>query len=84
MRNSEGNRLIVLSLELHIQTRGDLLPDPNFDPIAAIAYVARDYRNYSSEHERYGVRVRAQVGQLGSGLGLGLGLAYPDTRGPPT
>ena len=30
--------LTILSIELHMQTRRDLCPDPNFDPICAIFY----------------------------------------------
>ena len=30
--------LTVLSLELHIETRGDLRPDPEFDPVVCIFY----------------------------------------------
>eukprot|EP00112_Aurelia_sp_Birch-Aquarium-sp1_P026635 Seg958.6 transcript_id=Seg958.6/GoldUCD/mRNA.D3Y31 product="DNA polymerase zeta catalytic subunit" protein_id=Seg958.6/GoldUCD/D3Y31 len=34
----EIQHLTILSIELHMQTRRDLCPDPNFDPICAIFY----------------------------------------------
>lgn len=51
VRHSEGNRHTVLCLEVHVQTRKELRPDPRLDAVAALAYVVRDYRNWSSEHE---------------------------------
>lgn len=36
--NDEHNHLVILSLELHCETRGKLLPDPEHDAIAAVFY----------------------------------------------
>lgn len=34
----DGDKLSILSLEIHVRTRGDLLPDPSFDQICAVFY----------------------------------------------
>lgn len=46
---AEHNDLTVLSLELHIQTRNELRPDPDFDAISAIFYCVDGH--YLSEDE---------------------------------
>lgn len=46
---AEHNDLTVLSMELHIQTRNDLKPDPDFDAISAIFYCVDGH--YVSENK---------------------------------
>uniref|UniRef100_A0A182FS53 DNA polymerase zeta catalytic subunit n=1 Tax=Anopheles albimanus TaxID=7167 RepID=A0A182FS53_ANOAL len=46
----EYNYLTILSLEIHVQTRGDLRPNPNTDPIAAIFY--RIHNDVPPDHPR--------------------------------
>ena len=41
-RNSEGNRLTSLSLELHVNTRGDLRPDPARDTVSNVCVSQRE------------------------------------------
>ncbi|RYH11967.1 hypothetical protein EON65_38375, partial [archaeon] len=50
------NRLIVLSMELFCCTRKDLLPNPKFDPVQCVVWIADDMlRNASSEQlNRFG------------------------------
>jgi len=89
IRSSEGNRLTVLSLEIHVNTRLDLRPDPRFDPVAAVCYSVHDYRNWSSEHERVdeytGVILSATATQKPADVPLEpRSLKQDDHKGGPT
>jgi DNA polymerase elongation subunit (family B) len=44
------SRIVVLSMEVHCKTRKDLLPNPRFDPIDMIVWVADDIIS-NAEHE---------------------------------
>ncbi|XP_052868750.1 DNA polymerase zeta catalytic subunit [Anopheles cruzii] len=46
----EYNCLTILSLEVHVQTRGDLRPNPSTDPLAAIFY--RVHNDVPPDHPR--------------------------------
>ncbi|XP_058061131.1 DNA polymerase zeta catalytic subunit [Anopheles bellator] len=46
----EYNCLTILSLEVHVQTRGDLRPNPSTDPLAAIFY--RIHNDVPPDHPR--------------------------------
>lgn len=52
----QHQHLTLLSLEVHVVTRGNLLPDPQYDPVAAIFYAVHndDPRNADQiEHGKY-------------------------------
>jgi DNA polymerase elongation subunit (family B) len=44
------SRIVVLSMEVHCKTRKDLLPNPRFDPIDMIVWIADDIIS-NAEHE---------------------------------
>ncbi|EDS38599.1 DNA polymerase zeta catalytic subunit [Culex quinquefasciatus] len=46
----EYNHLAVMSVELHVQTRGDLRPNPDIDPISAVFY--RIHNDVPADHRR--------------------------------
>eukprot|EP01031_Cornospumella_fuschlensis_P028369 gene28369-34251_t len=56
VENDQMNRLIVLSMELFCCTRKDLLPNPKFDAIQCVVWIADDMlRNASTEQlNRFG------------------------------
>uniref|UniRef100_A0A1Q3FV46 DNA polymerase zeta catalytic subunit n=3 Tax=Culex TaxID=53527 RepID=A0A1Q3FV46_CULTA len=46
----EYNHLAVMSVEIHVQTRGDLCPNPEIDPISAVFY--RIHNDVPEDHRR--------------------------------
>nr|CAD7400920.1 unnamed protein product [Timema cristinae] len=65
---TEHQYLTLLSLELHVKTRGDLRPDPDYDPIRALFYcVVNDVPEHSGLPQRetgvFAVHDTTSVGQ---------------------
>ncbi|XP_053670865.1 DNA polymerase zeta catalytic subunit [Anopheles nili] len=65
----EYNYLTILSLELHVKTRGDLLPNPSIDPITTIFY--RIHNDVPPNHPRAssicGIIMNNDLGEVNSG-----------------
>jgi DNA polymerase zeta len=55
----EDNELVILSVEVHVQTRPSLLPDPNIDPVCAIFYCLQ---NGGLTYKRNGFQSNYHVG----------------------
>lgn len=58
--NDEHSDLTILSMELHVQTRGELKPNPEFDEISAIFYTVDGYYVDSHPQSLKGIIVSKQ------------------------
>ncbi|KAG8223007.1 hypothetical protein J437_LFUL000715, partial [Ladona fulva] len=52
----KAEHVTVMTMEVHVRTRGDFRPDPEYDPIQAIFYcVMEDYHSESDKNKETGV-----------------------------
>ena len=83
--SDEAQHLTIVTLEVHACTRGNLLPDPQFDPISAIVYHVKFLIHGAASRftDVTGVLLLPAMPQHGA-AGKGLSLSQSSTYSAPT